>query len=267
MADPYIIRIASQKGGVGKTTVAVNLGVILSLLGHKVLIVDCDAANPTLGFHLGMNQANIGYKEVLTEKATINEAIAMHGPSGLRVLPGTIGPYSFVPTPEQNLKFLQTLSKTKYEFIILDTSPGFSFNEPLVFYSEALLITTPESSACTSVMRLARVYTEEKLKHNLVINRIKNTKYEFSVEEIEDMYENRAIGAIPEDEIVPLSVSEHIPAYLINPRANFSRNIKILARRYSSRIGTIAEGEPGERGAGTGSGGIMGTFKRLLGGK
>ncbi len=268
MPDPYIIRIASQKGGVGKTTISVNTAVILSLLGHKVLIVDCDAANPTIGFHLGMSQANIGYKEVLTGKSTMNEAIAMHGPSGLRVLPGTLGPYSFVPTPQQNLKFLQTLSKSKYDFIILDTSPGFSFNEPLSLYSEALMVTTPESSACTSVMRLARVYTEEKLKHNLVVNRVKNTKYEFSIDEIEDMYENRAVGVIPEDEIVPLSVSEHIPAYLINPKSNFSRAMKTLARRYSSRLGTIApdadERTPaGMRGGG--GGGLFGWIKKLLG--
>ena len=50
---PYIIRISSQKGGVGKTTIAVNLGVILSLFKYKTLVVDCDAANPTVGFHWG----------------------------------------------------------------------------------------------------------------------------------------------------------------------------------------------------------------------
>ena len=46
-------------------------------------------------------------------------------------------------------------------------------------------------------MRLARNYTEEGLKHNLVINKVTNKKYEFTIEEIEDMYENKAIGVCP----------------------------------------------------------------------
>ena len=185
---PYIIRISSQKGGVGKTTIAVNLGVILSLFKYKTLVVDFDAANPTVGFHLGLNQANVGYRDVITGDATLNNTIAIHAPSGLRVLPGTIGPYSFVPKEQDNFNFLNMLSQTSYNFIILDTSPGFAFSEPFKFYSEALLVTNPEASSCTAVMRLARNYTEEGLKHNLVINKVTNKKYEFTIEEIEDMY-------------------------------------------------------------------------------
>ncbi len=263
MSGPYIIRISSQKGGVGKTTIAVNLGVILSLLSYKVLIVDCDYANPTVGFHLGMNQANVGYKDVLTGKADMNDALAMHSPSGLRVLPGTIGPYSFVPEEKDNARFLDMLSQTKYGFIILDTSPGFAFSEPFRYYSEALLVTTPEASSCTAVMRLARSYTEEKLKHNLVINRVRNRKYEFSIDEIEDMYENKAIAVLPEDDIVPTSISQHIPAFLINPKSNFSNAVKTLSRRYASRIDTLDM--DGYAKASSSKGGIFGFIKRLLG--
>jgi len=261
MPAPYIIRVSSTKGGVGKTTIAVNLGVILSLSGYKTLIVDCDAANPTVGFHLGMDQANIGYRQVVTGRAGLESSIAMHGPTGLRVLPGIIGPYSFVPSEKQSQQFLRMLTATKYNFILLDTSPGFAFNEPFSYYTEALLVTIPEASSCTSAMRLAHAYTEQKLKHNLVINRVKNKKYEFSVEEIEDMYENRVIGVLPEDEIVPLSVSEHIPAYLINRRDSFSRSIRDLSRRYSSRLETVDV----DGGARSGTGGIMAFIRRLLG--
>ncbi|MDE1768165.1 MAG: AAA family ATPase [Candidatus Micrarchaeota archaeon] len=259
MAEPYIIRISSQKGGVGKTTVAVNLGSVLSLFGYKTLIVDTDAANPTVGFHLGMNQANVGYKEVITGKSTLNEALAIHGATGLRVLPGTIGPYSFIPAERDNLKFMEMLTTTKYDFIILDTSPGFVFSEPIRFYSEALLITTPEASACTSCMRLARNYTEEKLKHNLVVNRVTNRKYEFSIEEIEDMYENKAIGILPEDNTVPTSIAEHIPAFLVNPKSGFSRAIRETARRYVSKSEILRIAPE------AGKGGILGLVRKVIG--
>jgi septum site-determining protein MinD len=261
MTSPYIIRISSQKGGVGKTTVAANVGVALSLFGYKVLIVDSDAANPSVGFHLGMNQANVGYKEVVNGQVKLDEAIAMHAPSGLRVLPGAIGPYSFIPTEINNRKFLKMLSETKYNFIIIDTSPGYAFTEPYEYYSEALIITTADASSCTAAVRLARTYNQQKLKHNLVVNRIKRRKYEYNIEEIEDMYENRVLGVLPEDEAVPQSIAQHIPVYLLNPKANFSTSIKNLSRRYSSRTDVIdVEGNRSSTG-----GSVGGFIRRLLG--
>lgn len=239
MAKPYIIRISSQKGGVGKTTTAVNLAVMLSLSDYKVLLADCDAANPSVGIHLGMEHANIGYKDVIYKKASLLSATAIHAPSGLRVLPGTIGGYSFTPQPEKFRRFVKMLSATKHDFIIIDTAPGFTIKEPFRLYDEALLITTPEMTACTSIMRLARLYEGNRLKHNLVVNRVGNRRYEFTLGEIEDMYENKAISILPEDEVVPMSVSQHIPACMGYPKSNFARAVRELTRRYASRLGSI----------------------------
>jgi flagellar biosynthesis protein FlhG len=265
MANPYIIRVASQKGGVGKTTIATNLAVTLSTLNYNVLIVDCDAANPSVGIHLGMVEANEGYKEVVEKKAKPSSVIVVHAPSGLKVLPGTIGGYSFTPEPARFWEFVSELSKMKYDFIILDTSPGFSIREPTKYYSEALLITTPEMSACTSVMRLAKLYTNDGLKHSLVINRIRNKKYEYSVDEIEDMYENRAIAAIPEDEAVPISVAQHIPTVMGFPKSEFSVGVKELGRRYSSRSDKVPLGP--SKAMSQERGGIFSSLRKAFGGK
>src|SRR5438477_8409070 len=74
LAPLRIIAIANQKGGVGKTTSAVNLGVALHLQGRRVLIIDMDfQANSSSSF--GVSQARRGVAEVLIGECTTEEAI------------------------------------------------------------------------------------------------------------------------------------------------------------------------------------------------
>ena len=71
-----IVAIANQKGGVGKTTTAVNLSSCVSALGKKVLIVDLDPqGNTTTGYGIPKRSVECGTYEVLIGKATAAQAI------------------------------------------------------------------------------------------------------------------------------------------------------------------------------------------------
>ncbi|MGC8538210.1 MAG: hypothetical protein ACP5MZ_04525 [Candidatus Micrarchaeia archaeon] len=80
------------------------------------------------------------------------------------------------------------------------------------------------------------------MKHSLVINRIKNTRYEMHIREIEQMYGGEVMGFLPEDEIVPISIAEHIPAYVLNKKSKFSRAVLDTSHKYARR----SEAEPEE---------------------
>lgn len=238
MANPYIIRISSQKGGVGKTTIAVNLSVLLSLSGHKVLIIDSDTTNPSIGFHLGMHHANVGYKDVVSGRASLKNAIAIHGPSGLRVLGGTIEGHAHHVESAQNISRLySSLKKTDFDFIIIDSAPKNQMTaDPIKYCDEALVVTTPEMTAITSAMRLANFYRKEKVKHNLVINMVKGRKHEYSIPEIENAFGDRAAAVLPDEEAVALGVASHIPISILNSKCGFCYNLSPLIRRYSSEF-------------------------------
>ena len=232
LVKPYVIGVSSQKGGVGKTTISVNLAVAIKQMGYKALLVDSDTTNPSIGFHFGLEQVNIGYRDVLYGKVDLNDATITHVPTGIRILPGTINIKQFNPSLANIQQFGSAIGKANYDYIIFDTAPGFVEEDLSAYYDEALIVAVPEMSACASSIRLAHQYDKSNVRHNIVVNRIQNKKYEISLKEIEDIYEKKAIGTIPEDEIVPISISDHIPAYMLRPNSKFSERIAMLAEKY-----------------------------------
>ncbi len=235
MAKPYIIGIVSQKGGVGKTTIAVNLSVALKMLKYNVLLTDADSFNPTVGFLLGLDDANIGYRDVLLKKTTLQKAISLHTTSGLHVLTGTVYSKAFTPTAKQINDLRNELLKTNYDFIIIDTSPGFLSEDIINCFDESILIATPDMPALSSCIRLGALLDKHHKKYELVVNRVKNKSYELHIDEIEEAWKERVYSTLPEEDAVPQSVSRHIPLLITSRRNIFSRGINNIASKFSGR--------------------------------
>ena len=230
---PYLIRIASQKGGVGKTTVAVNLSVALMQKGYDVLLVDADTTNPACGFHLGMEKSNRGYYDVMKKGANIKEAISIHTPSGVHVLNGRIDVMPFVISYAEAKRFVASASKLAYDFVIFDTQPGFYDPKIAELADEVLFITTPDMPSCTSTIKLSIESNNRMVKHALLINRAQGKRYELNEREITNMYEGRVLGKLPEDPLVQEGIASQIPVALSRKKSPFVKAINILADMYT----------------------------------
>ena len=84
-----VIVINSGKGGVGKTTTAINLGASLNKLGKEVIIVDANLNTPNIGLQLGAPIVPVTLNHVLKGKADIEEAIYEHS-SGTKIIPSSL---------------------------------------------------------------------------------------------------------------------------------------------------------------------------------
>ncbi len=229
MDKPFVISVSSQKGGVGKTTIAVNVGVALAKHGYKTLLIDADAANPSVALHLGFDDARTGYLDVARGNAKLQDATLFHAPSGLNVLPGKVVTEVVAQEKMHADKLISELHKHGYDFVVIDTSPGIQASG--LGYGDAdygLIVTFPFVASCASAVRLSTVFNKHKVKHGLVLNKKMGKSYEIHTKEIEEMYGDRLMAVVEDDEIVPRSIDVSMPAYLYKGNSKFSRSIEGL---------------------------------------
>lgn len=123
-----IIALVNQKGGVGKTTSAINIGAGLHRTGKKVLMVDLDPqGNLTVGVGIQAHKLEYTVFETLKGECTAEKAIVNHGydvlPSDIR-LSGADMELSSVPGREMLLKEALNPIKQNYDYILLDCPPN-----------------------------------------------------------------------------------------------------------------------------------------------
>lgn len=167
-----VFAVASGKGGVGKTNIAVNLALKLSEWSGKVLLIDAD-----------INLANSDILLGITPKANMSDAIINDIPlsevihkqcGGIHFLPGGSGFRELVDLPEWKririFRQLENLEK-RYDYIILDSPAGLHKQvlDFLVFASQVIVVTTPEPTAIADAYALIKVLSLHNSKNNILM--------------------------------------------------------------------------------------------------
>jgi chromosome partitioning protein len=129
---PRIIAIANQKGGVGKTTTAVNLAAALAQSQRRVLLVDIDPqGNATMGSGVEKRQLERSITEVLLGECTAAEAIVRTA-EGFDLLPGNIdltaAEIQLMDLPQREARLKQALATLpgRYDYVLVDCPPSLS---------------------------------------------------------------------------------------------------------------------------------------------
>lgn len=181
------IAVTSGKGGVGKTSLSVNLAVSLSEMGYRAVVFDADLALANVEVLMGV-RAELNLQHVIAEQNDLCE-IVQRGPAGVGFIAGGSGvPALMRSGPKKLAMFFNQIQELGHDtdVLIYDTSAGLE-NRVLAFVKnadEVLLVTTPEPASVTDAYATLKTIFRQKPDANvrLAVNMAKSEK------EAQDVY-------------------------------------------------------------------------------
>jgi len=236
-----IITIASGKGGVGKTSLTVNLAIALCKNGKKVMILDADLGMANVDIMLGIAPHFTLY-DVLQGHKTLKE-IVVEGAEGVKIVPGCSGIFEATNIGrEQREDLIRELENyaREMDYILIDTGAGIS-QVVLGFIASAddvIIVVTPEPTSITDGYGIIKILSRFKLHKqvHLVINMANNLQEAQEsarkIEIVADKYLQiniKRLGVMYSDNNVKKSIKEMTPFMVKYPRSQVSLDVMQIA--------------------------------------
>ena len=193
----YVCTVAGGKGGVGKTTTAIDIAAVLEANGYDTVVVDADLGMANLGDMLGLDGEG-SIHEVLAGEATVSETLA-DGPGGMTVVPGEQSLEAFAEAdPAKLRKVINTLEST-FDVVLIDTGAGLSHETmvPLGLADGILLVTTPDDVAVSDTIKTAEIAS--RVDGTVIGAILTRVTRDTDVQGIADRFEFPLLGVIPAD--------------------------------------------------------------------
>ncbi|CUH92411.1 MAG: MinD/ParA family protein [Bacillota bacterium] len=242
-----VITVTSGKGGVGKSSISVNLALALSRLGKKVLILDADFGLANIEVMLGI-RPKYNLADLMFKGKNLPDIIT-NGPENIGFISGGSGIQELTNlTKDQIIYLINKLVELDQtvDIIIIDTGAGIT-DSVLQFAtasSEILLVTTPEPTSITDAYALLKtlnkkaIFSVEDTAIRLIANRVTLD------EKADDIYEKLKtvaskflnlnldyLGYIPLDNTVSKAVIRQQPVISVYPNSSFAKQINSFAMK------------------------------------
>lgn len=228
-----IIVITSGKGGVGKTTTAINLAAAINYFGKDVLVIDGNLSTPNVGLHLNAPEVPINLNHILKGKAEPFEAVYEHE-SGIKIMPSSLSIKELKRTKPEKMKNFKRDFKKISEHIIVDSAAGLGreASSAIEMADELIIVTNPEMPAITDALKTVKLAEQlKKPVKGVIVTRVNKDDIELPPEVVKDMLEVPILGMIPEDNSVRKSISIKNAVIHTHPKSNAARAYKEIAAK------------------------------------
>jgi pilus assembly protein CpaE len=252
LRDGKVVTVFAAKGGCGKTTLATNLGVVLSRRdGHRVCVVDLDLAF-----------GDVGIAVRLTPVRTMVDALPMAGHldttgaaslltsyrPGLDMLLAPVAPGDAEKVPPALVGELLSVLRGMFDYVVVDTPPQLSEHVLTALDASAhhVLLATPDMLALKNLrltMDVLDVLSYPREIRTVVLNR-SDAKVGLTAKDAEQAARCPIAGHVPSSRAVPISINEGVPITLANPGHQVSQGITQFAERW-----LLPQPEPARRGS------------------
>jgi flagellar biosynthesis protein FlhG len=263
-----VIGVTSGKGGVGKTSVVVNLAVALAAAGRRVGILDADFALGNVDVQLGLAPAwNLA--DVLRGERRLDE-ILISGPRGVRIVPSSSGLPELAALDQTQWQRLADVVEEfcrALDFVLIDTAAGISPNviRPLGRCERILIVTSAEPCAVVDAYALVKVLSGARPEARLgvVVNGVRTASEADLVFRHLEITTRRFLGrqldsygSVPEDAAMKRAILDQRALVERSPEAAASRSFRLLAARLTAdhpvggqRLTLVRSGGPPVAGA------------------
>lgn len=244
------IVVTSGKGGVGKTTIAVNLSAQLAKRGQRVVLCDADLGLNNVDVAAGVETlACYDVVDVIEGRCRAKQALIKHPKySNLHILTsGHSAPERYV-SPQALKVVLETLAP-QFDFIIIDSPAGIDegFHRAVATADEAIVVTTPHVSALRDADKVITMLKSYHLKSvSVVVNMLRGELILsgecLSPKDIEAVLKSQILGVLPEEyAIYGGGVTEIHPSFktLANNVLTGKRKLYDVTKKYSGLLGNI----------------------------
>ncbi|MCG9967964.1 MinD/ParA family protein [Pelotomaculum terephthalicicum JT] len=251
---PRAIAVASGKGGVGKTSLSVNLALCLAGMGLKVTLFDADLGLANAEVMLGLTPRFSLY-EVLYGDKTIDEII-VPGPLGINVISGGSGCLEMANLDHARRQWLLKMFdrfSAPDDVLIIDNGAGINKNVLgfLAAAGEVIIVVTPDPTSLTDAYALIKVLANYKVHSEvyLVVNRAAGRQEAMrtlsKIQAVAGRFleiKINSLGWIPEDKQVAQAIKRQQPFFTASPSSAASRSVAGMAELLTGGTRSAAAG-------------------------